>query len=433
MPEMERIMRRIEKEAETLPNRQFVLTPTSGTPQMRDAIIRLLSNGLLPGAQAYEVLDPTHVPNGIRIRSIDLPPPDRRRQKVALFVDHENIRPAYPEAFAERVQQIANEWGDVEVACVGACEWDSLEVQQAYARAGFLVHTFVSGEKGGQVADYGLLRIIAQTIEHRPDIALYIIASEDTDFAHALIPALEQGKKVFYLRRTSSWQLAPEWRELSRTYPANVRIESIEVGRRHLRQRTAQLMGKPEKRKQAKPSPGRHQTSSTTPRIQDPTGELQAGHTRIGTIVHEGPGQIMVDINGTRIDLPRSEQVETDQYEEGQQITVYVLQTTGADGGSKFLASRRNPSLLRGVLELTVPEVREGIVQIKAVRRRPGSSSEIAVATTTREINPVACCVRRIRLIVKILNSRNEKIWITEWNPDLSPRDESGTLAWPPS
>ena len=430
IPEMERIFRNIEESTKILPAPQFIVTPTSGTAQMREAVIRLLSSGLLPGAQAYEVLDPTYSTGAARIRPIELPPPEKRRQKVALFVDHENVKPAYPEAFARELEQIAKGWGDVEIACVGACDWDSLEVQQAYARAGFDVYTFPAGERGGQVADYGLLSIIARTVKHRPDIDLYIIASEDSDFAHGLIQALEQGKKVCYLRHSPSWKLTAEWHELMRAYPANVRFESIEVRQHLARPRAAKPPNQGGERKQTKVSAPKSQPTSARG-VQDPGGRLEAGSTRIGKIVRKDSKRVMVDINGTHIELPVSEQLESDRYEEGQQIAVYLLQSAGPQEGRRLVASRRHPGLIKGIMQLAVPEVGDGKVEIKEVRRRPGSNSDVAVRATTAGVNAVVCCVRRIRLIVRALDNRDEKIKIVDWSPDsLPPREESGTLTW---
>lgn len=426
-PELERVLRSIEEEIEKLPHHEVVVTPTSGTPQMRETVVRLLIGGFVRRARAYEVLDPSHVPGGSRIRPINLPPPASRREKVALFVDHENFGLRYVEANARKLLEIAREWGDVEVACVGASAWDSLIEQQSYARAGFDVYTFDSGEKGGQAADYGLLRIIAGTTEHRPEIDLYVIASQDEDFAHGLIPALEQGKKALFLRSRSTWNPSAGFKELMHRYPARVHIEAFECELVPPKS-AAKPKGRSGQTKQSERTSVKPLSINTRTTVEYPTGNVRVGQTRIGMIVTNRPEGTIVDIEGTQVDLPRTEQIKTDTYEEGEKITVYVLRGAGTEGKPRFTVSRTHPGLLSGILELAVPEVRDGTVEIKEVRRRPGANSEVEVTTIANRLNAVACCVRRISLIAKTLGNRLERVRILEWSEALSPNDKAGTL-----
>jgi len=130
--------------------------------------------------------------------------------------------------------------------------------------------------------------------------------------------------------------------------------------------------------------------------------------------------QVLVDLGRTEAVMPVAEQVPTERYRSGQRIKVFFLEVARTARGPLLLVSRSHPKLLRRLFELEVPEVYNGIVEIKSVAREAGFRSKVAVAARQAGIDPVGCCVGlrgiRIQNIVSELNG--EKIDVVAWSPD---------------
>jgi len=141
-----------------------------------------------------------------------------------------------------------------------------------------------------------------------------------------------------------------------------------------------------------------------------------------GLIQRVEPGQIYVDLGRTEAILPASEQVRTERYRVGQRLKVCIIQVLKTTRGPRVVVSRSHPDLLRRLLELEVPEVYNGSVEIKSIAREAGYRSKVAVAAHQDGIDPVGCCVGlrgiRIQNIVNELNG--EKIDVIQWSPDVS-------------
>ena len=141
-----------------------------------------------------------------------------------------------------------------------------------------------------------------------------------------------------------------------------------------------------------------------------------------GLIQRIEPGQINVDLGRTEAILPASEQVRTERYRVGQRLKICILQVLKTTRGPRVLVSRAHPDLLRRLLELEVPEVYNGSVEIKSIAREAGYRSKVAVAARQKGIDPVGCCVGlrgiRIQNIVNELNG--EKIDVIQWSPDVA-------------
>lgn len=219
IPEMERLLKHIEDETRRLPKRQFVITPTSGTPQMREALLRLVSAGMLPESLAYDVPNPDMLEKGeSRIRPIELPPAELRKPRIAIFIDHENV--PCPN-IARRLLTAAEELGDVALAYAGAATLGS-KAQTNYADAGFTVLLF---PKGPEAADFQLLAHAEFTASARPDIDMFIVVTDDEHFFHGMVSILAQGKKVLFWKRKKT---VPEhWLTLQQRYPHSVQIECL--------------------------------------------------------------------------------------------------------------------------------------------------------------------------------------------------------------
>jgi N utilization substance protein A len=140
------------------------------------------------------------------------------------------------------------------------------------------------------------------------------------------------------------------------------------------------------------------------------TGIVQQAHRRM----------TLVDLGRVEALLPASEQVPNERYENGQRLKCYLLEIREPGRGPSLTVSRRHEGLLRGLFELEVPEIYDGLVEIKAVAREAGLRSKVAVWSKESGIDPVGACVgprgSRVRAVVSEL--RNEKIDIIQWDPD---------------
>jgi len=141
-----------------------------------------------------------------------------------------------------------------------------------------------------------------------------------------------------------------------------------------------------------------------------------------GLIQRIEPGQIYVDLGRTEAILPASEQIRTERYRVGQRLKVCIIQVLKTTRGPRVVVSRSHPDLLRRLLELEVPEVYNGSVEVKSIAREAGYRSKVAVGAHQAGIDPVGCCVGlrgiRIQNVVNELNG--EKIDVIQWSPDVT-------------
>lgn len=118
--------------------------------------------------------------------------------------------------------------------------------------------------------------------------------------------------------------------------------------------------------------------------------------------------------------LAPAEQIPRDNYKQGDRIKAFILEVKKTNKGPQIFISRTHPGLLRRLFELEVPEIYNGIVEIKGVVREPGNRSKIAVYSHKKDVDPVGACVgprgSRVQAIVNEL--KGEKIDIIEWNEE---------------
>jgi N utilization substance protein A len=169
-------------------------------------------------------------------------------------------------------------------------------------------------------------------------------------------------------------------------------------------------------------------------------GELIQGVVR--SIDHQ-TGTVIVSLDGGRAEgiLERNDQIPGERYKPNTTITAYVSEVSKGTRGPVIRLSRSHRNMLRRLLEKEVPEIKQGVVEIKAIAREAGSRSKVAVHSNHPGVDPVGSCVGmrgvRIQNIVNELN--NEKIDIIEWHPDperfvanaLSPARVSDVLLFP--
>lgn len=118
--------------------------------------------------------------------------------------------------------------------------------------------------------------------------------------------------------------------------------------------------------------------------------------------------------------LPLGEQIQTESYKPHDRIKVYITKVERTSRGPQVFVSRTHPGLLRRLFELEVPEIYEGIVEIKTIAREAGDRSKISVYTNNEEVDPIGSCVgsrgARVQSISTELNG--EKVDIVEWSED---------------
>jgi N utilization substance protein A len=136
-----------------------------------------------------------------------------------------------------------------------------------------------------------------------------------------------------------------------------------------------------------------------------------------GMIQRITPDNIYVDLGKAEAILPPNEQIHNERYRVGQRLKLFLLEVTKSPKGPQIIVSRSHRNLLRKLLELEVPEIHSGAVDLKSVAREPGYRSKVAVAARQDGIDPVGCCVGlrgiRIQNIVNELNG--EKIDVIQW------------------
>jgi N utilization substance protein A len=141
-----------------------------------------------------------------------------------------------------------------------------------------------------------------------------------------------------------------------------------------------------------------------------------------GTVQSIEPHQVTLSLGKVEAILPRSEQIPTERYSIGQRLRAYVSEVQKTSRGPTIIVSRTHRNMLRRLLELEVPEIYNGTVEIKSIAREAGYRSKVAVAALQDGVDPVGSCVGmrgvRIQSIVNELNG--EKIDVVQWSPDVA-------------
>jgi len=147
---------------------------------------------------------------------------------------------------------------------------------------------------------------------------------------------------------------------------------------------------------------------------------------KVGTIttglVHRfEKGSIIVDLGKAEAILPRSEQVSKERYKQGDRIRAYILETNKTSHGPQIVLSRKTPEFVKKLFELEVPEIMEGIVEVRSIVREEGERTKMAVHSKEEKIDPVGSCVgmrgSRVKDIVRELHG--ERIDIVRWSDDI--------------
>jgi N utilization substance protein A len=133
-------------------------------------------------------------------------------------------------------------------------------------------------------------------------------------------------------------------------------------------------------------------------------------------------GDLIVDLGRAEAFLPHKEQAPREVYRQGDRVKALIMEIRMTTKGPQILLSRTHPNMLAKLFEAEVPEIAEGIVEIKNVVREPGSRAKIAVYSHDSDVDPVGACVgmrgSRVQNVVSEL--RGEKVDIIPWSEDIA-------------
>lgn len=146
----------------------------------------------------------------------------------------------------------------------------------------------------------------------------------------------------------------------------------------------------------------------------------RAGELVTGIIRRFEKGDAIIDLGRTEAVLLKSEQVPSEQYRIGERVQAYFLSVNKPGKGPQLILSRKDPRLVKSLFEMEVPEIADGIVEVKSLAREPGFRCKIAVSSKDSDVDPIGACVgmkgSRVQSIVQEL--KGEKIDIVQWDQD---------------
>ena len=150
----------------------------------------------------------------------------------------------------------------------------------------------------------------------------------------------------------------------------------------------------------------------------DRKGEIVSGN-----IQKADRGIVIMDLGKLEGVMPAKEQIPTERYRVNDKIKAYVVDVDrGEKGAPQVIVSRSHPDFVRKMLEIEIPEIYEGIIEVKSVSRDPGKRCKVAVYSQDENIDPVGSCVgqKGIRIQNIINELHGEKIDVIEWSPDIA-------------
>lgn len=138
------------------------------------------------------------------------------------------------------------------------------------------------------------------------------------------------------------------------------------------------------------------------------------------TVTKSDPNWVTLEIEGMTVSLPWREQIPGEHYYTGKRVRVYLDRVEFTGKGPQLRISRTHPQLVKKLLELEIPEVRNGDVEIRGIARDAGFRSKVAVASKDQRIDPIGACVGqkgvRIQAVMEEING--ERVDMLEWSDD---------------
>jgi N utilization substance protein A len=142
-----------------------------------------------------------------------------------------------------------------------------------------------------------------------------------------------------------------------------------------------------------------------------------------GTLQIHERGLMVLDLGNAEAVLPYAEQVPTERYEHGMRLRAYIVEVRRSYKGPQIICSRSHPNLVSELFRLEVPEIAEGLVQIRGIAREAGHRTKIAVESTDPSVDPVGACVgtRGTRVMAVVEELSGEKVDIIPFSPEPAP------------
>ena len=147
----------------------------------------------------------------------------------------------------------------------------------------------------------------------------------------------------------------------------------------------------------------------------------RVGMITSGSVHRFEKGDIIIDLGKTEAILPRSQQCPGERYKQGDRVRAYIMEVNKTAHGPQVMLSRSDASFVKKLFEIEVPEITEGVVEVKAIAREPGDRTKIAVWSKDEKVDPVGACVgmrgARVKDIVRELHG--ERVDIVRWSDDI--------------
>lgn len=141
-----------------------------------------------------------------------------------------------------------------------------------------------------------------------------------------------------------------------------------------------------------------------------------------GLIQRISKNNVFIDLGKTEGILPPVEQIEGEEYEQGDRLKLIIIEVKKTTKGPQIVLSRSHPGLVKRLFELEIPEINDGVVEVFSIAREAGARTKIAVYSKDPDVDPLGACVgfkgSRVRAIVDELHG--EKIDIVVWSKDIA-------------
>jgi len=146
----------------------------------------------------------------------------------------------------------------------------------------------------------------------------------------------------------------------------------------------------------------------------------KVGEIITGIVLKSDKEGVTVSIGKTEAILPKKEMIPGDYYTRGDYIRALLLEIKLIKGWPQLVLSRTHPQFLKKLFESEIPEVFDGLVEVKSVAREPGDRAKVAVYSTSSNIDPVGACIglKGVRINAISNELRGEKIDVIQWSPD---------------
>jgi len=137
-----------------------------------------------------------------------------------------------------------------------------------------------------------------------------------------------------------------------------------------------------------------------------------------GTVLRKEKGNVLIDLGRIEAILTPSEQIANEDYIYNSRIKLYIVEVKNTTKGAQVVISRTHPGLVKRLFELEVPEIYNGVVEIKGIAREAGSRTKIAVYSNDENVDAMGACVgqKGIRVQNIVNELKNEKIDIIKWS-----------------